>query len=304
MAYTEVSFEDASDIVTAAGLPNLAKLEKLPGGWANSNYKLSLDDDTQVVLKIWNEQTLDEVEYLLSITSYLSNNGVPTPRPIQFTNGDFIFMKNGLPWTLIPFIKGSWLNPNQSSLYSLGKIQANLHLINPPNTLKSQFSMGYSLFEKLFAIAEENDEWTDFILMLKSESFRLKEKIGDLPKGVIHGDLFPDNMIGTDDEVVSLLDFEEVCYGILSFDLVMTFVGCCWDNGEPIAERWDALLSGYQSVRKLSLEEISSLPDLHRLATLSIAAWRYWQFVMNIPGTKHTNRYLEMTNRLEKQLPF
>ena len=50
--------------------------------------------------------------------------------------------------------------------------------------------------------------------MLKSESFRLKEKIGDLPKGVIHGDLFPDNMIGTDDEVVSLLDFEEVCYGI------------------------------------------------------------------------------------------
>ncbi|HAW03537.1 MAG TPA: hypothetical protein DCW83_02550, partial [Saprospirales bacterium] len=129
MAYTEVSFEDASDIVTAAGLPNLAKLEKLPGGWANSNYKLSLDDDTQVVLKIWNEQTLDEVEYLLSITSYLSNNGVPTPRPIQFTNGDFIFMKNGLPWTLIPFIKGSWLNPNQSSLYSLGKIQANLHLI-------------------------------------------------------------------------------------------------------------------------------------------------------------------------------
>ena len=140
--------------------------------------------------------------------------------------------------------------------------------------------------------------------MLKSESFRLKEKIGDLPKGVIHGDLFPDNMIGTDDEVVSLLDFEEVCYGILSFDLVMTFVGCCWDNGEPIAERWDALLSGYQSVRKLSLEEISSLPDLHRLATLSIAAWRYWQFVINIPGTKHTNRYLEMINRLEKQLPF
>ena len=53
-------------------------------------------------------------------------------------NGDYILMKNDLPWTLIPFIEGTWLNPNQSSLYSLGKLQANLHLINPPNILENK----------------------------------------------------------------------------------------------------------------------------------------------------------------------
>ena len=304
MAYTEVSFDDASEIIRSTNLANLVSREKLSGGWANSNYKLSLDDNTHVVLKIWNEQTFDNVEYLLSITSYLSNNGIPTPSPIKFDNGDYILMKNDLPWTLIPFIEGTWLNPNQSSLYSLGKLQANLHLINPPNILENKFSMGYDLFEKLFAIADERNQWTDFLLMLKSESVRLKKNIGNIPRGVIHGDLFPDNMIANDNEVISLLDFEEVCYGILSFDLMMTFVGCCWDNGEPIPERWNALLSGYQSVRKLNSDEVNSLSDLHRLATLSIAAWRYWQFVINIPNTEHTNRYLEMTDRLEKKLPF
>ena len=84
----------------------------------------------------------------------------------------------------------------------------------------------------------------------------------------------------------------------------MTFVGFGWKNGEPVTERWKSLLEGYQSVRVLSDAEINALPDLHRLATLSIAAWRYWQFVINLPNTKHTNRYIEMTDRLDKKLPF
>ena len=304
MAYTEVSFQDASDIIIAAGLSDLVNLEKLPGGWANSNYKLSLNDNTKRVLKIWDEQTLDEVDYLLSITTYLSDNGVPTPSPIPFSNGEFMVVKNGLAWTLLPFVEGAWLEPNDSSLYSLGRIQASLHLIIPPVNLKEKFSMGNSLFDKLFSIADERNEWSDFLHMLKSESTILKQNIGELPRGIIHGDLFPDNILGTNDNVTSILDFEEVCYDILAFDLVMTFVGCGWENGEPVVERWEALLDGYQSVRMLSHEEMDSLSDLHRLATLSIAAWRYWQFVINLPNTEHTDRYLEMTARLNKPLPF
>lgn len=304
MAYTEVSFQDASDIIIAAGLSDLVNLEKLPGGWANSNYKLSLNDNTKRVLKIWDGQTLDEVDHLLSITTYLSDNGVPTPSPIPFSNGEFMVVKNGLAWTLLPFVEGAWLEPNDSSLYSLGRIQASLHLIIPPVNLKEKFSMGNSLFDKLFSIADERNEWSDFLHMLKSESTILKQNIGELPRGIIHGDLFPDNILGTNDNVNSILDFEEVCYDILAFDLVMTFVGCGWENGEPVVERWVALLDGYQSVRMLSHEEMDSLSDLHRLATLSIAAWRYWQFVINLPNTEHTDRYLEMTARLNKPLPF
>lgn len=305
MAYTEVSLDDASAVIEAAGLSQLLSIEKLVGGWANSNYVLTLIDDTKLVLKIWNEQSLEDVEYLLSMTSYLADNGIATPPPINFENGKSMMVIDGLAWTLLPFIEGKWLEPNHSSLYSLGAIQANLHLVKPPKGLKSDFSMGNTLFERLFSIADENHGWSDFLIMLKSESVLLGESIGhDLPRGIIHGDLFPDNVIGTKDKVKSLLDFEEMCHDVLAFDLVMTFVGFGWEGGRPVTERWNSLLAGYQSIRKLNYAEIDALPDLHRLATLSIAAWRYWQFVINLPNTEHTDRYLEMTERLNKKLPF
>tara|TARA_B100001142_G_scaffold323932_1_gene374799 strand:- start:1181 stop:2095 length:915 start_codon:yes stop_codon:yes gene_type:complete len=304
MAYTEVSLADASEVLGYTNLSDIISIQRLAGGWANSNYILNLRDNNKFVLKVWNEQSVEEVEYLLTMTSYLAKNDVPTPEPIKFKNNKFLFIKNNLAWTILPFIEGDWLKPNHSSLYSLGQIQANLHLIKPPLELKEEFSMGHKLFQKLFTLAEEKDNWTDFLIMLKTESSILKNLIGNLPRGIIHGDLFPDNVLGSNSEVKSILDFEEICNDILAFDLVMTFVGFGWENNLPVSERWVSLLAGYESIRKLTEEEITALPHLHRLATLSIAAWRYWQFVINMPDTDHTDRYLQMTNRLDKELPF
>lgn len=303
MAYTEVSLDEASEVIGLAGFKELISIEKLDGGWANSNYKLSLSDGTKLVLKIWNEQHEDRVEYLLGITTYLSELGIPTPKPILFNNNEYLIMKNNLPWTILPFIDGEWLGNDYQSLFTLGQIQANMHLAVPPKNLECDFSMGITLFDKLFKIADERNCWDDFLLTLKT-SRSIYEKLDKLPKGIIHGDLFPDNVIRQNDGNLFLLDFEEVCNDILAFDLAMTFVGFGWEDGEPINDRWVAILEGYQSVRKLTKEELDALPDLHKLATLSIAAWRYWQFKINLPGTKHEDRYLEMTDRLGKKLPF
>jgi Ser/Thr protein kinase RdoA (MazF antagonist) len=84
----------------------------------------------------------------------------------------------------------------------------------------------------------------------------------------------------------------------------MTYVGFGWEDGLPVPGLWDALLAGYQTVRSLSGAEHAALADLHRYAVLAVAAWRYWQFMVNVPGTEHANRYLEMVNRLDKSLPF
>ena len=303
MAYTEVTLDEASEIIKEAGFNGLVSIEKLEGGWANSNYKLITKDGTKLVLKIWNERNEEQVNYLLDVTRYLCDKGIPTPSPISFSNGEYLVIRDNLPWTILPYVEGKWLESNYESLFSLGKIQAQMHLIEPPNMLKNDFSMGISLFEKLFQIAEKNNEWTDFLILLKS-SKSLFNKVEHLPKGIIHGDLFPDNVIGNDNSVISILDFEEVSREILAFDLIMTFVGFGWEKGNPVPERWNAILDGYQSIRKLSDEEFSSLSDLHVLATLSIAAWRYWQFKINFPGTEYEDRYLEMTSRLDKKLPF
>ena len=74
-----------------------------------------------------------------------------------------------------------------------------------------------------------------------------------------------------------ILDFAEAWIGPTIFDLAMAFVGFGWEGTEPIFERWESLVGGYQSIRILGDKEIEALPTMHRYATLSIACWRYWK---------------------------
>ena len=126
----------------------------------------------------------------------------------------------------------------------------------------------------------------------------------DLPRGLIHGDLSPVNVIGRKGKVLALLDLEEICAESFALDLAMTFVHFGWKDGLPVTDSWDALLAGYQSIRLLTAAEHASLPALHRYSILALAAWRYSEYVIKNPGTELTKRYIEMVDRLDKQLPF
>ena len=305
MAYTEVSSNDADELLIQAGLSDLNKIVPLDGGWANSNYILTLEDGSKVVLKVWDERPPEEIDLVLQNTLWLAKHGIPTPVPLTFNDGSNLVLKNGAAWMLMPYVEGDWLSSDYDSLVALGKIQAQLHEIPSPDKIRSSLSMGFVLWKKMFNLAEQQNLNSEFIDLLKMEMDTLQGGLFDsLPQGIIHGDLFPDNVLESNGEISAVLDFEEVCTGPKAFDLVMSFVGFGWENGDPIEERWTALLQGYESIRPLSNNEKMALCDLHRYATLSIAAWRYWKFVMLMPPSKNTNRYLEMVERLDKIPPF
>ena len=111
-------------------------------------------------------------------------------------------------------------------------------------------------------------------------------------------------MIGRKEQVLALLDFEEICVESFVLDIAMTFVHFGWKDGLPVSELWDALLDGYQSIRHLTDAERTAFPLLHRYSVLALAAWRYSEYVIKNPGTELTKRYIEMVDRLDKQLPF
>jgi len=300
----EVGIDEANELLNLAGLPGLYSMEILQGGWDNTNILLTLSDASKVVLKVWNANTIEEVQRVIARHFHLDNHGIPTAVPIQFDDGSLIADRDGMAWTLLPFIGGGMLDSDEESLKRLGESMARLHQIPAADCFPDDYRMGWSLFKEMFVIADNTNSWTDFLVTLKKESATLQNQIPEnLPQGVLHGDMFPDNVIG-DGSVAAILDLEEAFIGPCAFDLVMAYVGFGWEDGVAIPERWTALLQGYESVRELTQEEMDSLPLLHRYATLSIAAWRYWKHVMTQPDEALEGRYLEMFHRLENQVNF
>ena len=111
-------------------------------------------------------------------------------------------------------------------------------------------------------------------------------------------------MIGESGRVCAILDLEEAWIGPKCFDIAMAFVGFGWEGNRPISGRWNSLIQGYQSVRRLSDEEWRIMPEMHRYATLAIACWRFWKHNLKEPDESLSRRYLEMIDRLEVEFDF
>lgn len=304
MAYTAVSEGDVQVLLDEWGVGRVSGVEVL-GGLANSNYVVRRGGASALVLKIYEEHSLERADLLVRQAAWLADHGVPTPRPLAGPDGSMVWEREGRAWTLQPFVDGHDLVPTPAAMEELGRGLARLHLAPAPPDLVGEFGMGFALFDELFDRAEAEGAWSPFLRDLQREAARLQEVIpDDLPRGAIHGDLFPDNVRFDGDRLMAILDLEELCHDWLALDLAMAFVGCGWEDGRPVRERWEALARGYESVRALSDAERTAMPHIHRYATSGIAAWRYGQFVMNRPELGQGNRYLEMARRLEVDLPF
>lgn len=304
MEYTQVTPDRLQDLLDAWGAGRVAAVEPL-GGLANSNYRVDREAAPPLVLKIYEEHSVEAAERLVGQAAWLAARGVPTPAPLAGPDGRRVWVRGDRAWTLQPFVEGHDLVPGERSLRSVGRGLARLHVAGTPPEVTEGFGMGFALFARLFAQADEDDTWSPFLRQLRADERQLRRDIpADLPAGAIHGDLFPDNVRCRGDELVAILDLEELCRDWLALDLAMAFVGCGWEAGRPVAERWHALRSGYESIRPLTEAERSALPHLHRYATSGIAAWRYGQFVMNHPELGLGSCYEEMAQRRSVGLPF
>ena len=303
MAYTEGTRGDVQALLDEWGAGQVSAVEAL-GGLANSNFVVRRDAAPPLVLMIFEEYRVERAELVARQAAWLADHGVPTPRPLAAPDGRLLLDRRGRAWTLQPFVEGHDLVPTPAVLEDLGRGLARLHLAPEPPGLVGEFGMGFALFDELFARAEADDAWSPFLEGLQRDAVQLREVIpDDLPRGAIHGDLFPDNVRFDGDRLRAILDLEELCRDWLALDLAMAFVGCGWEDGRPVRERWEALVRGYESLRSLERAERTAMPHLHRYATSGIAAWRYGQFVMNRPDLGQGNRYLEMSRRRSVEPP-
>ena len=154
----EVGPEKASWLLEQAGLQGLESMARLDGGWDNVNFLLRLIDGYEVVLKAWIANDVGEVVRVVRRHVHLDFHGIPTTVPLRLLNGDYYAEKEGIAWTLIPYVSGGMLSKDEASLKSLGVALSRMSLIQAADCFPREYRMGISLFDKDLKSKSEKED--------------------------------------------------------------------------------------------------------------------------------------------------
>jgi homoserine kinase type II len=304
--YTPLPIEDARRIGERYGLVAL-DVQGIRGGSVNSNYALSLAGGGRAFVRIFEEQTKATAAREAKMLDHLAEGGVPTPRPLsRIDRRGFICSFADKPVAVFPWVEGESLCQKlvtQDAVFRVGKALARVHLASadfdgaPVSRFRTQ-----KLEARLEAIprAAQSDELADAVRMLSSR-LAVMPRPAPPKLGVIHGDLFRDNVLWKGPEITALLDFESASRGSPAFDLGVTLLAWCY-TGDLDAELCRALVAGYQEDRPLAPSDRAELFHQMRLAAIRFAVTRITDFELRPRGAgifKDYRRFLARLRRIE-----
>lgn len=299
--YTTLSSSELANIVAQYPIGTSLKLEEIPGGFGNSNFKLTTTDG-EFLLKVCDEKDHTELKMQISLLEHLYEHAYPTIYPMLTKDQKPIIHETVGSVILYPFLQGGQPQSSPNTLAQLGEALAKLHRIPPIDGLPP-FAMGISQMIPFFKEVQGTQfEGHPFVELLKSQLESMNPQLNaPLPKGLLHGDLFLDNTLFNGDRMVAILDFEEGCYDVLLLDIAMTIIGCCYTPQHELnLKTAHRFLDAYNAVRPLTENEWEYLDCFVHYAALSIAFWRFRQFNIRRPDTHRANTYQEMLTRSEQ----
>ncbi len=271
--YTHVS---RAELDAFMGPFNIGRVERFAGiaeGVENSNYLVEAGG-TKYILTLFEKRVrADDLPFFLSLMEFLAVRGVKSAQPIAAKDGAALHTLCGRPAVLIEFLAGkSTDNPSLTQARNAGAALAELHLAGAGFSKTRANDLGPEAWPVLFeAVADRADRVQEGLedLLRRELATSLDGWPAGLPRGVIHADLFPDNILFEGDEVSGLIDFYFACTDQFAYDLaVMINAWCFTGDGAFIPERSAALVEGYAQSRALSDEERAALPHLARGAAL------------------------------------
>lgn len=228
---------------------------------------------------------------LVGMLQHLEAHGIHTNRVIPTSAGAPLSRALGFPTLLKSWLPGRTLkSPGPSDLVALGGAVAALHGIPAGTGLPIDHLFGMP--ESAIVVGSGLDD--AFEAQLEAAlAPRFRGQSSELPRGLIHGDLFGDNVVKQGDQM-GLIDFEEASLSPLVADLGMALVGVCSPGGEPRVDLGTAFVRGYLAVRALSEAEWDALPGVTALAAWSCASWRFWRYRISRPIPERAQLHLEM----------
>jgi len=277
--YTVLTLEEVQAFAQRFNF-TVTRITPIQNGIENSNYFVALDDGRELVLTLFEELSKNEAEVLSRLMLRLFAQGLPVAVPLADVSDVYIHTQVGKPAQFAPRLAGSSpIHPNLAQVTQMGAALAQLHLAleNDPLPEEQIQKSGYSPAwwevsknELKPSLGMADQQLLDRVF---DQFFAAKQHYPDLPKGLIHGDLFRDNTLFVGDELSAILDFTTVTHDDWLMDVAITLNDFCanYPNVDLDAERVNAFMTAYESVRKLTKHERLALP-----AFLAMAACRFW----------------------------
>jgi homoserine kinase type II len=285
--YTEISDEDLSRFVAHYGLGGLLSYKGIAEGVENSNYLVHTTTGTYILTLYEKRVDPADLPYFLGLMEHLNARGLTCPLPVRDQDGNVLNKLSGRHAAFVTFLEGVWpRKPSADHALEVGRAMARMHLATEGFALKRANALGVSGWRPLFGkFAGRSDEILPGLQKLVAEELDLLETQwpGNLPAGVIHADLFPDNVFFIGKELSGLIDFYFACNDALAYDLAIALNAWCFEADFSYnVTRGRALIKGYEEVRVLTVAEKESFPLLARGAAMRFLLTRSYDW-LNTP---------------------
>lgn len=287
--YTKLLGSEIEEIARQYKL-KITDYEPIEQGLGNSNYLIKTIQG-KFVLTVF-EIEAERVTHMIKVLKLLEKYGFPAPRLQTSVKGEAQTKYQGKLVLVKHYITGHVeKNLDAGKLSQVGAALARLHEIPAPDYLPDKHSYVTKTYPEVMEqdIDLEYKNWIGHRYNHHMKNIPIK-----LPVGLIHGDLFFDNVLFEDEEFKAILDFEDVCRCHKVFDLGMAVVGTCTEGTKTDLNKVRSLVKGYQEVRLLEQKEKDSLQIFIECASILTSAWRFWKYNLDEPDIEKSDKYLQM----------
>ena len=270
--FTSISFDELSIWLKQFNLGNLIDFQGISSGVTNTNY-LIVVEDARFILTIFEDTQFDDLSFYIDLMSFLSKNHILCPQPILNKNEKYLSLLKNKPALIVSFLNGSEKEDvSPDNCFGVGKALANFHLKAEKFSQKRKNTRNLSWIktthENLSNLLSEDDNK----IIEKEFTFQEDNVDDNLAQGIIHADLFIDNVLFDGDKVSGMIDLYYACTDKYIYDIAIALNDWCIDDmGEIDIGKMKTFINGYDSLRKLEGDEVKALPTHLRLA-----AFRFW----------------------------
>jgi homoserine kinase type II len=287
--YTDVSDEELVAFVAAYDIGEVVSFKGIAEGVENSNYLLQTTQGSHILTLYEKRVRREDLPYFLGFMDHLAAQGFACPTPVHGRDGRALRELCGRPAAIVTFLEGMWprrILPRHCA--QLGEALAQMHRAGASfaMTRRNNLSVGSwrGLFDSCAARAHEVKAGLDSLL--ESEiGFLEANWPADLPSGVCHADMFPDNVFFLGDRLSGVIDFYFACNDFFAYDVAICLNAWCFErDGSFNVTKAQLLLSNYQKVRPLSDRELQALPILARGSAVRFLLTRLYDLLNHPEG--------------------